>query len=418
MFAPELINYKMMLTSNIWWKGTKLRSGKGIALLDELFSILEMIKPMDDKKGIWFKVERGCADDSWSYDEMLEEGSVKDREDFKSMFLSCYPDKEYWFPLQILEYRGYRAVFLQYQCILEYEEQEERACQSGKARDDAEIMLEFLIDKARECITLLRDGKYNDYIEKNLPLKYRHGYIETKYFYAAYPDAKENMLDGLRDDEIKEFNAVISRGDWKEDRIGRLSAMTASLYFDVVSACYEAIGGRFKRLSSSKETYMRFADGRDNNLAEIDENSEEAYAKWHEETHDGHAWEIISGHTDTMLHLYTIKDDGGWYFAVSGTLRIMETVRTFLTVRRLGYPVTIYAPDRILKACLAEDKFEIVPEGVLPFGTSTLADGEFVMHSINLDEEYESNKIIMDNIKWYELEMSTTTLESHQTELH
>ena len=24
MFAPELINYKMMLTSNIWWKGTKL----------------------------------------------------------------------------------------------------------------------------------------------------------------------------------------------------------------------------------------------------------------------------------------------------------------------------------------------------------------------------------------------------------
>ena len=105
-----------------------------------------------------------------------------------------------------------------------------------------------------------------------------------------------------------------------------------------------------------------------------------------------------------MLHLYTIKDDGGWYFAVSGTLRIMETVRTFLTVRRLGYPVTIYAPDRILKACLAEDKFEIVPEGVLPFGTSTLADGEFVTHSINLDEEYESNKIIMDNIKWYELE--------------
>ena len=282
MFAPELINYKMMLTSNIWWKGTKLRSGNGIALLDELFSILEMIKPMDDKKEIWFKVERGCADDSWSYDEMLEEGSVKDREDFKSMFLSCYPDKEYWFPLQILEYRGYRAVFLQYQCILEYEEQEERACQSGKVRDDAEVMLEFLIDKARECMTLLRDGKYNDYIEKNLPLKYRHGYIETKYFYAAYPDAKENMLGGLRDDEIKDFNAVISRGDWKEDRVGRLSAMTASLYFDVVSACYESIGGRFKRLSSSKETYMRFADGRDNNLAEIDENSEEAYAKWHE----------------------------------------------------------------------------------------------------------------------------------------
>ena len=212
------------------------------------------------------------------------------------------------------------------------------------------------------------------------------------------------MLDGLRDDEISEFKAVISRGDWKKESIGRLSGMTASLYFDVVTECYEAIGGRFKRLSSSKETYMRFADGRDNNLAEIDENSEEAYAEWHEETHEGHAWEIIPGHTDTMLHLYTLKDDGGWYFAVSGTLRIMETVRTFLTVRRLGYPVTIYAPDRILKACLAEDKFEIVPEGVLPFGTSTLPDGEFVMHSINLDEEYMSNKIIMDNIKWYELE--------------
>lgn len=407
MFAPEVINYKRWLNCDNGWNGTMVETERGKELLDELYRILSPMKAMgpDDNKRFWIRVARGCADDSWSYDEMLEDGDVKDREDFESMFLSCYPDDEYWFPVQIMDYCGYRAVILQYRCILEYEVRGDEYKQGRRAwGDEVEVMLGFLIDKAKECMTLLLEGRYNDYLEKNLPLKYRYGYIETKYFYKAYPDAKENMLDGLRDDEISEFKAVISRGDWKKESIGRLSGMTASLYFDVVTECYEAIGGRFKRLSSSKETYMRFADGRDNNLAEIDENSEEAYAEWHEETHEGHAWEIIPGHTDTMLHLYTLKDDGGWYFAVSGTLRIMETVRTFLTVRRLGYPVTIYAPDRILKACLAEDKFEIVPEGVLPFGTSTLPNGEFVMHSINLDEEYMSNKIIMDNIKWYELE--------------
>lgn len=408
MFAPELISCKERLNCNHGWNGTMVSSGREKALLDELYRILDPIRPMgrDDNKRFWIRVLRGSADDSFSYDEMREWGDVKSRDEFKSEFLSFFPDEEYWFPIETMEYRGYRAVFLQYRCILEYEPRKDMPAQGRQDwGDEVEIMLDFLISKAKECMALIMEGRYNEYIDENLPLKYRKGYIETKYYYQAFPEARENMLCGLRDAEIDEFRYIIESGEWKEANIGRLSGMSASLYYDVVAECYEAIGGRYGRLASSKETYMRFADGRDNNLTEIDDESEEEYQKWYERTHSGHAWEIISGHTDTMLHLYTCNDEGGWYFSVSGTLRIMETVRTFLTVRRLGYPVTIYRPERILKACLATDKFGVVPEGILPFGTSNLPDGEFIMHTINLDsEEYRNNRIILDNIKWYDLE--------------
>ena len=408
MFAPELMDYKRILTSSNGWNGTAVSSEKEKALLDELYKVLSPIKPMgrDENKRFWIRLDRGAADDYWSYDEMLSEGDVKDRADFEERFLSCYPDDECWFPIETMEWNGYRSVFLQYRCILEYEPKDDVLRQSNKpCGDDVEVVLSFLIEKAKEVISLLKDGSYNEYIEKNLPLKYRHGYIESKCYYKAFPEVKERILSGLKADEIDAFREAIELGEWLKDEIGRLSGMTAGLYYDVAAACYEDIGGEYKRLSSSKEMYMRYADGRDNNLTEIDEHSEKAYLEWHKETHDGHAWEIISGHTDTMLHLYTVKDDGGWYFAVSGRLRIMETVRTFLTVRKLGYPVTIYEPERTLRACLATDKFEIVPEGILPFGSSRLPDGEFVMHRFNLDrEDYKDNRIILDNIKWYDLE--------------
>ena len=198
MFAPEVINYKRWLNCDNGWNGTMVETERGKELLDELYRILSPMKAMgpDDNKRFWIRVARGCADDSWSYDEMLEDGDVKDREDFESMFLSCYPDDEYWFPVQIMDYCGYRAVILQYRCILEYEMRGDEYKQGRRAwGDEVEVMLGFLIDKAKECMTLLLEGRYNDYLEENLPLKYRYGYIETKYFYKAYPDAKANMLD-------------------------------------------------------------------------------------------------------------------------------------------------------------------------------------------------------------------------------
>lgn len=158
MFAPEVINYKRWLNCDNGWNGTMVEIERGKELLDELYRILSPMKAMgpDDNKRFWIRVARGCADDSWSYDEMLEDGDVKDREDFESMFLSCYPDDEYWFPVQIMDYCGYRAVILQYRCILEYEMRGDEYKKGRRAwGDEVEVMLGFLVDKAKECMTLL-----------------------------------------------------------------------------------------------------------------------------------------------------------------------------------------------------------------------------------------------------------------------
>ena len=78
MFAPEVINYKRWLNCDNGWNGTMVETERGKELLDELYRILSPMKAMgpDDNKRFWIRVARGCADDSWSYDEMLEDGDV------------------------------------------------------------------------------------------------------------------------------------------------------------------------------------------------------------------------------------------------------------------------------------------------------------------------------------------------------
>ena len=73
MFAPQVMYYKECLSGNHGLNGTAVESDKAIKLLDKLFEILDPIEPMgtDDNKRIWIWADRGSADDSWDYEDML-----------------------------------------------------------------------------------------------------------------------------------------------------------------------------------------------------------------------------------------------------------------------------------------------------------------------------------------------------------
>ena len=50
---------------------------------------------------------------------------------------------------------------------------------------------------------MLRDGTYNEFVEKNLPYPYRTGVIKRSAVYAAEPDYKEREFEGLKPEQIQ-----------------------------------------------------------------------------------------------------------------------------------------------------------------------------------------------------------------------
>ena len=178
MFAPQVMYYKECLSGNHGLNGTAVESDKAIKLLDKLFEILDPIEPMgtDDNKRIWIWADRGSADDAWDYEDMLSYGDVKDREDFEKQFTELYPYDTYWFPLRIMRFPGFQAVFLMYDCIFERDTREHSYQESSKTWNNEDYdMLEFLIEAAERSFHMIEAGTYNDFIQENLPLRYWFG---------------------------------------------------------------------------------------------------------------------------------------------------------------------------------------------------------------------------------------------------
>ena len=249
MKAPQISDCIEVLSSDHGWNGTAVESEGALALLDKLFALLDPIKPMgtDDNKRIWIWADRGSADDSWDYEDMLASGEVKNRREFESLFLEFYPHETYWFPLQIMNYRGFRAVFLMYDCILVHDAREDCPSQARHPwHGEDRGMLGFLVKAAERSFRMIEEGTYNDYVQRNLPFRNRYGAIPSRIYHQVYPAVMENILDGLTAAEINEFRAIVERGDYESNRIGRMNKMTSGTYFAAVWNCYEAIGGRFR----------------------------------------------------------------------------------------------------------------------------------------------------------------------------
>ena len=127
--------------------------------------------------------------------------------------------------------------------------------------------------------------------------------------------------------------------------------MTSGLFFRMCAAGYDAVDSAKYSGADPKARYVRWADGRDEGLRDIDEDDAEAFSRWyHGKRFGGHPWEVIRGGNSTHVDLYVSDDDNGWYFAVAGKHRIMEAVRFFLAIRKEGMPVTLLDGEKILKA--------------------------------------------------------------------
>ena len=365
--------------------------------LNELYDLLDKIKPLeggDDLKIIYFSTERGSIKDYGDYEELLEYGDISSYEEFERNYNEEYPDEIYWYRLVTSKYENYRAISINHKSIIYADMNSESTHFENKQLQE---LLDFIIYKVSETIKLLEDNTYNEYITKSLSYKNRFGVIKRSDYWNFYPDIKKELLKELPEEDINEFIKLTSKKE-----TNRIKNMTSSKYFECVRLAYQNNHYDINGLND-KELYLKYADGRDEGLTEIDPNSSEEFDNWYNDRDrfGGHPWEIMRGHSFYRVNLSISHDDEGYYLSLDGNiiLRKIEIVKIYLALKKNNTPVEIYNVDIIKNALLGNDYIGIVPEEIIPIRCESYFKDYNPSEFIHFRDEK-----IFDYVIWQEIE--------------
>lgn len=365
--------------------------------LNELYELLDKIKPLDggdDLKILYFSVERGTIEHYGDYEELNEYGDVSNYEEFENIFKEEYPDDIYWYRMVASRYKNYRTISINYKNII-YADMDSKS--DYFENTTLQELLEFIIYKVNECIKMLENNTYNDYISKNLSYKNRFGVIKRSEYWKLYPDVKKKLLSNISSEEINYF--VENASEKVDDRIQK---MTSNKYFECVRLSYENNNYDIDNLSD-KELYLKYADGRDEGLSKINLYNSDEFDNWYndKDRFGGHPWEIMRGHSFYRVNLCVSHDEKGYYLSLDGSriLRKIEIAKIYLVLKKNNVPVQIYNVDVIKNALSGNDYIGIVPDSMLPIGCENYFKDYKPLEFINIKDEK-----ILDYVVWEKLE--------------
>lgn len=358
--------------------------------LDDLFAMIRQISPYYENgvRKLFFQVDRGSIEDYGNYDELLADGTVKNREEFEEMWKLDYPDETQWFAFCFYEddKNGYRGIWLDSNLIMETMPD----VPAPPYPVDFSEFVWWIVKKVRECLPDIRSGEYNRKIRRSLPPEFRIGTILRNAFWEVYPEEKAEYFSELSDADQKEFLELME--NYKKDAIPEnlIVDMTSGLFYRCCAMGYAANHYEGSDTLSPKELYYKHADGRDEGLASVDENSPNEFDYWY--THraqSGHPWEVCRGGNSTHVSLYICKIDAGFYFAAAGSSwgRSIETIKFYLALHRAGMPVVIDDGNLLADRIRGVDKIGIVPKGVTPCYCSGYFPQEVILDFMNLRHE-------------------------------
>jgi len=366
-------------------------------LLDELFELLKVFKGRGDRNVVemWLCAERGTIEDFGDYEEAKEYGDVESYEEFEALWKCYYPEAVEWYNFAALDDQEihYRAVFLGQQQVIE---QDFRVTDDGWETNISEF-INWMIEEVKGVLKAVRNGTYNNWVQKELPPQHRTGTVLIKHFWDTYPDAKEQFFHDITGQEIQSFVEYIREQPKEYDEIqGRLRNMTANRFFEYCALGYAA--NRYERAQGSpKEQYYAIADGRDEGLFEIDPDSEQAWDEWfhHRKRCGGHPWEVVAGGNSTHIDLFVHSDNGGYTLMLAGSSygRTIETVKFYLALRQEGLPVYLVDGMNLVNRLLGEERIGIVPTGVTPKYCHSMFKGDDIIDFMNLPEDYTDDFI-------------------------
>ena len=374
------------------------------ALLDELFSLLEQISPIDENgtRSLWLRAERGTIEDFGDAEEEIAEGNFDSEEEFIASWESWFPEELEWYQFSAVQLRdkAYRAVMLRNHFVII---QDKHAEQSPFPKEIPEFV-QWLIDGVSECIDMLKAGKYNDFVRDNLPPQYRTGTICRKDYWDTWPEAREEFFKDISRADVDEFvqRASLQSGR-TEAEIGRLNRITANDFYRFCAMGY-AENGYQGCDKTPKEQYYLHADGRDEGLKDVEPDDPEAFHTWlHDRTYrGGHPWEVCRGGNSTHVSLYVMEDECGYYLYLAGNAwnRTIETVKFYIALTRAGVPVYLDEASVLVDRLTEREKIGIVPEGVIPAYCENRFPKEHIIDFINLP--YEDWEKFLPFCTWYE----------------
>ncbi len=232
-----------------------------------------------------------------------------------------------------------------------------------------------LISSARNWLKNVKKDwiKANKQIWLSYPLNRRYGIVCNSL-------VRKSLTDMYRIDQelgkakTKKMIKLVEQGNVSAYHNPILPSMTAKDYFEYCKIAY--ISGQRKddhvdENLSGRQMYERYADGRDEGLLEIAENSTEEFADWIDGKHPkrtrgGHPWEIKRGGNTTHIDLSVSRSrygEEGFIVQLCGRSisRLKETICMFLGIHEAGLPITIENPEGIRKRLLGQDNIGIVP---------------------------------------------------------
>lgn len=364
--------------------------------VDILYEQLDKIKPLsdDEYKILYFSVPKGNIENYGNYEELKEFGDVSSYEEFVDRFNKDYPDEIYWYKMTSTKYKNYRMISINSKSII----------YADMDSDDYDLenyqlqeLLDFLITKVKEIIKKLENKTYNKDIKENYSYKNKFGVIKRKEYWRLFPKSKKNLLNEISQEEMDYF---IKNASEKQDN--RIKDMTSGKYFEYVALAYKTLEYQTNNLSN-KELYLKYADGRDEGLSKIDENSNIQFDKWYNDDtkFGGHPWEIIVGHSYSRVNLYIGHDELGYYLTLDGSkiLRKIEIAKIFNTLNKNNIPIKIYNADVIKNAFNGNDYIGIVPNKILPL----VCESYFKKYK-PLEFTHINDNKILKYIKWEPLE--------------
>ena len=360
---------------------------KTYELLDELYLELRKLAPMGDRnrRELWLRAERGSLEDWGNIDEMVEDGEFDCREDAESYWQDMFPEEAYWYHLLTIEDddTGFRGLFLGHQYIIEVNPGEPESA----FPHNISPLAEWLLSEVKRCVVEVENGTYNANVQRNLPPQHRTGTIVRKDLYDIFPEERKEYFEDLCDED-REYFILNAREEAPKER---LPSISANDFYTFCSLGYVVNGYEHTDLPLRKQ-YDRHADGRDEGLGEIDQDSPEAFLDWFEnrEQYGGHPWEVCRGGNSTHISLYVYHDAKGYFLNLAGSSwgRTIETVKFFNALHRRGIPVCVREADILVERMMETEKIGIVPEGIMPAYCEMYFPGEDIIAFRNLPEEH------------------------------
>ena len=362
----------------------------------------------DERRDLWLWTERGTIEDFGDYNEYLEYGDVESREEFQDLWRAYYPDELKWYKLTFMTYGDITYIYFGGKLVFQITVLQ----QHDYSVDNSELAM-WLTDAVDKVVEMLRNETYNQFVADNLSFHKRLGKIKRRDYWDIFPELRQDYFNDINSEEIQEFLGYISKQP-EESPATRLAQITAGFFFDCCKMGYAANNYKDSTELSAKQLYINNADGRNDGLLELEEDSVDAFADWYHNriNHGGHPWEVCRGGNSTHISLYVNHDAEGWYLSLAGSSygRSVETIKFYLALAKQGVPIYMYDSTEIVSRLIEADYIGIVPEGVFPRYCTELFPDEKMLDFMNLPDE-NTDKVIAAT-EWYHIPQTKLLLSS------